>query len=66
MSVTRVDAAAIAESLPGLHELVLISCAFEPALLSALHPLDHRLHRLSLLYGCSWVSAAQVRESTCD
>ena len=42
MSVTRIDADSICSSLPLLHELVFISCALEPLLLSALHPLDRR------------------------
>jgi hypothetical protein len=54
------DAFSICSSLPLLHELVFISCALDQQLLSALHPLDRGLRRLSILYGCSWVSAAQV------
>ena len=60
MSVTRADGDAITASLPHLHEIVFISCALEPLLLGAFHALDRKLHRLSLLYGCAVVTAAQV------
>lgn len=61
MAVTCSDVDTILDSLPHLMDLVFMSCSLEPLVLQHMHRVDRSFYRLSLLYGCSWITAAQVR-----